>query len=105
MKLAFDVTAGEFALIRDLLDDALPTGCRAWVFGSRAKGRAHWGSDLDLALEAAGPLPGDALRKIRQALTESRLQPPRPAVPGYAWPALPRLGGEAAGGGGEQGDG
>lgn len=50
---------------------ALAAGARAaFVFGSRVRGDAHPGSDLDLAV--AG-LPADALARLRHALDESPL--------------------------------
>jgi len=69
-----EIAPAEAGIIRDILADALPVGCKVWVFGSRAAGKAHRGSDLDLALEGqAGPLPAVTLSRLRDAFTESRL--------------------------------
>ena len=42
---------------------------KAWVFGSRAKGTAKRGSDVDLALEGSG-LTFDTLREVSFLLNE-----------------------------------
>ena len=69
-----DIAPHEFRIVRDILTDSLPDGCKVWAFGSRATGKAHRGSDLDLALEwSGGVLPSETLCKAKDAFTESRL--------------------------------
>ena len=51
MKLKFDVTHQEYKIISDILKKYLPSNCKVWVFGSRAKNQARFNSDLDLALQ------------------------------------------------------
>ena len=58
-------------------------GIRLFLFGSRARADAGPRSDLDLALHGSGPLPGDLLSDIREALEESLL-PFRADVVDYA---------------------
>jgi type I restriction enzyme S subunit len=75
MKLTFDVSATEFATIRDILLDTLPPDCRVWVFGSRAKNTARFNSDLDLAIEASQgrALPKDTLPRLKDAFNDAPL--------------------------------
>ncbi|MBC6404469.1 MAG: nucleotidyltransferase domain-containing protein [Rhodospirillales bacterium] len=69
-----EIAAAEARIVRDVLAESLPAGCKVRVFGSRATGRVHRGSDLDLALEGpAGPLPAVTLSRLKDAFTESRL--------------------------------
>jgi type I restriction enzyme S subunit len=75
MKLKFDVSAAEFATVRDILTDILPPDCRVWVFGSRAKNTARFNSDLDLAIEASQgrALSKDTLPRLKDAFNDAPL--------------------------------
>ncbi|MBC6417228.1 MAG: nucleotidyltransferase domain-containing protein [Rhodospirillales bacterium] len=69
-----EIAAAEARIVREVLAEILPAGWTVLVFGSRATGRAHRGSDLDLALEGpAAPLPAVTLSRLKDAFTESRL--------------------------------
>jgi predicted nucleotidyltransferase len=46
---------------------------KVWLFGSRARGKAHRGSDIDIAVLPLEPLPEGLLEGIRQALEESQV--------------------------------
>jgi len=47
---------------------------KAWLFGSRATGRARNFSDIDVALDAdAKPVPRDLLTRLAAALEESHI--------------------------------
>jgi predicted nucleotidyltransferase len=70
---AIDLSPGEIAIVRDILRAHLPSGTRAWVFGSRATGSARQYSDLDLALEADTLLGFAVLGDVAEALSESDL--------------------------------
>ena len=50
-------------------------GVEAWAYGSRANGRSHDGSDLDLVLRAPGleKVPTDQLSDFEDALRESSI--------------------------------
>ncbi|WP_298284310.1 nucleotidyltransferase family protein [Acidocella sp.] len=48
------LTTKELHIVQGLLRVYLPSGSKAWVFGSRAKGAPRPASDLDLAVDA-GP--------------------------------------------------
>ena len=50
-------------------------GSEVWVYGSRATGEAHGGSDLDLVLRNPGCLdrPQTNIVELRAALSESKL--------------------------------
>ena len=67
------LTPPQADLLRRLLATHVP-GVEVWAFGGRTNGRAHEGSDLDLALRRPGgsPVPvadADALREALQAST------------------------------------
>ena len=56
MTATLDLNATDRAIVAAILRDTLPAEAKVWVFGSRAKGRARRGSDLDLAIDAGRPL-------------------------------------------------
>ena len=57
-------------LLRPYLDRL---GARLILFGSRARGDARPGSDIDLAIQAEAPTPDWLLAEIREQLAESQL--------------------------------
>nr|WP_294523689.1 nucleotidyltransferase domain-containing protein [uncultured Rhodopila sp.] len=73
MTRAIDLSADELAIVRDILRAHLPAGARVWVFGSRVTGTARRYSDLDLAVEADGPVGFGVLSDLAEALSESDL--------------------------------
>ena len=62
----------ELALARDILRAHLP-GAKIWAFGSRTRGGARRGSDLDLAIDAGAPLSSSAKAQLAVALDEAAL--------------------------------
>jgi len=62
------------AAVERLLSEHLP-GVEAWAYGSRASGRSHDGSDLDLALRGPGlrEIPAVRLAAFDDALRESNV--------------------------------
>jgi predicted nucleotidyltransferase len=60
-------------LVLDVLRTTLPHRAKAWVFGSRATGRARRYSDLDLAIDAGRRLTLDETAKLAEALGDSDL--------------------------------
>ena len=64
----------ELKEVRAILNRRLPAGTKAYVFGSRAGGRAKPSSDLDLLLEGDGPLPLDVLATLADEFDISRLR-------------------------------
>jgi len=58
------------ALLREHLPDV-----EVWAYGSRVKGRAHDGSDLDLVLRASDlkQIPADRLANLEEALRDSNI--------------------------------
>jgi len=58
------------AIVRRELD-GLPV--RVYLFGSRADGTAGPASDLDLGVLPLGPMPFDALARLRDAFEESSI--------------------------------
>jgi type I restriction enzyme S subunit len=70
---SIDLSSDELAIVRDILRAHLPNGARVWVFGSRATETARRYSDLDLAVEADGPVGFDVLGDVAEALSESDL--------------------------------
>ena len=73
MSVTHNLQPEHAAIVRDVLRRHLPPGAQAWVFGSRAHGGARRYSDLDLALEWAGPLGLDVISAIAEELSESDL--------------------------------
>ena len=74
MADGLDLLPRHRAAIRALLAQHLPE-VEVWVYGSRADGRSHGGSDLDLVLRAPGlvPIPARRLARLRGALQDSRI--------------------------------
>ena len=44
---------------------------RVFLFGSRATGRAHERSDIDIGIEGPAPIPYETLAKIREDIEEA----------------------------------
>ena len=72
-RLHIDLQADHRRLILNILHAHLPQGSRAWVFGSRAMGRARRYSDLDLAIDAGRQLTLDELAILTEAFSDSDL--------------------------------
>ena len=68
-----DITAAHRRLVLDVLRAHLPAGAAAWVFGSRATGRARRYSDLDIAIDAGRRLSLDETAVLAEAFSESDL--------------------------------
>jgi type I restriction enzyme S subunit len=60
-------------LVLRILRAHLPDGAEAWIFGSRATGRARQYSDLDLAIDAGRPLTLDETARLSEAFRDSDL--------------------------------
>ena len=70
-KPPIDVTPQEWRIIEAILKKHVPFR-EVWAFGSRAKGTAHQGSDLDLVV-FADPQHALAVYQLAQAFEESFL--------------------------------
>ena len=73
MKLDFDVSALEYAVIRDILARVLPPDSNVWVFGSRAKGTARFNSDLDLAIDGKAAFSRSQIYALKEAFDDAPL--------------------------------
>jgi uncharacterized protein len=71
--LDIDLPADHQQLVLDILGAHLPLSTRAWVFGSRATGRARLYSDLDLAVDAGRRLTLDETARLAEAFSDSDL--------------------------------
>ncbi len=60
-------------MVLDILHANLPLNAKAWVFGSRATGRASRYSDLDLAIDAGRRLTLDKTARLAEAFSDSDL--------------------------------
>jgi uncharacterized protein len=60
-------------LVLTILRAHLPDGAAAWIFGSRATGRARRYSDLDLAIDAGRALTLDEGARLAEAFRDSDL--------------------------------
>ena len=72
-SVGVDLPGGHRRLVLRILAAHLPSGSVAWVFGSRATGRARPLSDLDLAVDAGRRLTLDEIAELAEAFTESDL--------------------------------
>jgi predicted nucleotidyltransferase len=68
-----DLSADHKQIVLETLGAHLPRGTKAWVFGSRATGRARRYSDLDLAIDAGRRLSLDELAVLAEAFSDSDL--------------------------------
>jgi type I restriction enzyme S subunit len=68
-----DLPADHWRLVLAILGAHLPAGAQAWVFGSRATGRARPYSDLDLAIDAGRPLTLDEWARLAGAFRDCDL--------------------------------
>lgn len=68
-----DISPAELAIVQDILRKHLPKGARTWAFGSRVTWTAKPFSDLDLAVEAASPLPLEVMGDLNEAFENSDL--------------------------------
>lgn len=71
--LDIDVPTDHRQLVLDILRAHLPQSTKAWVFGSRATGRARRYSDLDLAIDAGRRLTLDEIARVAEAFSDSDL--------------------------------
>ena len=60
-------------LVLDVLRGNLPESAKAWIFGSRATGRARRYSDLDLAIDIGRPMTLDEFARLSEAFCDSDL--------------------------------
>jgi predicted nucleotidyltransferase len=58
---------------RIVLRALAPHGARVFLFGSRAHGRPGRGSDIDVGVLPARPLPQGLLTEVSEALEDSRI--------------------------------
>ena len=72
-SVVVDLPADHRRIVLEILRGSLPRTAKAWVFGSRAAGRARPYSDLDLAVDAGRPLTLDELAILSEHFTESDL--------------------------------
>lgn len=73
MSRTVDIEPRHAEIIRDILRQNMPSGVRAWVFGSRANGTAEKYSDVDIALEGDAALDDKAMTRLEVAFEESAL--------------------------------
>ena len=70
---AVDLPADHRRIVLEILRANLPPSTKAWVFGSRAFGRARPYSDLDLAVDSGRALTLDELAILGEGFAESDL--------------------------------
>lgn len=65
----------DWARVRDILGRVLPSGVEVWAYGSRVRGDAHEGSDLDLALlsKDGNLLPSRLIRSLKECFIDSNI--------------------------------
>ena len=72
-SLPIDFPADHRRLVLNVIRANLPQSTKAWVFGSRATGRARRYSDLDLALDAGRRMTLDEIARLTEAFSDSEL--------------------------------
>jgi len=60
-------------LIKSTLEHQLPTGYKAFIFGSRAQGTSRQYSDIDLGILGKTKLPTSKIAHIKNDLEDSNL--------------------------------
>jgi len=73
MKELIDLEPEHLVEVQSILRAHLPVHTQVWVFGSRATGKAHRGSDLDLAIDLGQPLPRETESALQFAFEDSNL--------------------------------
>ena len=73
MSSPVDILPDHLEIVQEILREHLPIGVKLWVFGSRANWTTKDSSDLDLAVEGAGPLNHKAMSALEMAFEESDL--------------------------------
>ena len=68
-----DLSPNHKQIVLAILRTYLSQNIKAWVFGSRAAGRAGVYSDLDLAIDAGRPLTLDERARLTEAFSDSDL--------------------------------
>jgi predicted nucleotidyltransferase len=68
-----DLSTDHKQIVLEILRTHLPQGIQAWVFGSRATGRARLYSDLDLAIDVGRRLMIDERARLTEAFSDSNL--------------------------------
>lgn len=74
--MKFGLTEDEFSLLSHLVIEPLKdTGCSVWIFGSRASGRNHQYSDIDLLYSPPPerPIPSGFISNLLESIEDSRL--------------------------------
>ncbi len=71
--LHIDLPSDHKRLVLNILRANLPPSTKAWIFGSRATGRARRYSDLDLTIDAGRRLTLDETAKLAEAFSDSDL--------------------------------
>lgn len=67
------MTAEQFKLLERIVINPLKQmGCRVYIFGSRATGRNHPHSDVDLLYSGSSAFKPGFLSEIKEAIDESR---------------------------------
>lgn len=59
-------------LLVSIIHSKLPL-CRVYLFGSRARGTHHPGSDIDIALDVGSTIPVAVIGMIQEAIEESQI--------------------------------
>ena len=73
MMGAVDIRPQDLAIVRDILNNALPNHARVFVFGSRAKNTTKRGSDLDIAIDVGRSLTRAEALELADQFEESDL--------------------------------
>ena len=71
--MKIDLSEKNWKIVEDIIHQTLPSDAKVYVFGSRVKGTARRGSDLDLAFDLGRPLTRQEAFELAEAFEESDL--------------------------------
>ena len=72
MSTEIQLSPSQLKEVISILESIVPEA-KAWVYGSRAKGTAYNGGDLNLILSAESAIEWHRMQKLKRAFTESEL--------------------------------
>ena len=73
MTQSLDLKPDYIVTVKKILQRYLPSNSTAWIFGSRASGKAKRYSDIDIAIDAGQPLSTDVILNLASDFDESDL--------------------------------
>lgn len=73
MNKSLDLKLEYLDIVKKILRQHLPSNAKAWIFGSRANGKAKTYSDIDIAIDAGQPLSTETIVSLANDFDECSL--------------------------------